>query len=296
MPKDTIVAKKDGFYFNKSRLNLAGNHTWNTVQRINNKTISLDNITGNFTRTWTIETKAADFSNSIWGSTTSGIQRIKDGPFKKDGSLNGGYYRRMENVVKQLDRQDIITGVVLFEGSIQRIFPGAWENHPFNGLGPTRHEDVHTKGKWNTFQRAHVKRLVETLEPYDNVIYEVGNELARDSVPWFQRKVISWVKKWTNKPVGVSYASGLRGPQTWINNVGADWAVPAGGQRIAGFKGTYVFDTDHTSPLRPNVAGLQAAWRRGDSLWLMDGFDGAVLRNQGDLTPDRNYLNSVLAS
>ena len=296
---DSIIkVKKSGFYQDKTKLNLAGSHTWNTVQPFNGKTTPLDKLTGNFTRLWTIETKAADFQTSIWGSNTPGMIRIKDGPWKKDGSLNNKYYDRMETTVKRAQKRDIVTGVCLFEASIQRIFPGAWEKHPFNGLGPKNYEDIHSKGSWNKYQRAHVKTLVKRLEPYNNVIFEVGNELPSNSVAWFQNYIVKLVRKFTDKPIGVSYASGIKASrgktQDWIRRVNADWAAPAGGERVPGFKGHYVFDTDHTSPLRTNVAGLQAANRRGDSLWLMDGLGGDILRNASNLAPDRAYINSIL--
>jgi hypothetical protein len=282
-------------------LELAGSHTWNNVQRIEGETVGLGAIVGNFTRLWTLETKAADFGSSIWGSNTPGLQRIKDGPFKEDGSLNGAYYRRLEEVVRKAEKRDIVTGVVLFEGSIQRIFPGAWENHPFNGLGPTRHEDIHARGEWNSYQRAHVKRVTEVLEPYGNVIYEVGNELARESVRWFQGKVVEWVQKFTDKPVGVSYASAVYVDQSWLKRAGADWIVPGNGARaggvrkIPGFKGPQVLDTDHAWPLNSNPEGLRTAWLQGRPLWLMDGLDGSVLRNQQTLAPDRAFIDSVVS-
>lgn len=236
--------------------------------------------------------------NSAWGSNSTGLVKVQDGPWKKDGSLNKRYYNRLENVVKKAERRDVVTGVVLFDHAFNAYFPQGWENHPLSGLGPADVTQIHTKGSWNKFQRAHVKEVVKRLEDYDNVIYEVGNELHRNSVPWFQKKVVSWVKKWTDKPVGVSYASGLkpsRGKtQDWITGMNADWAAPAGGERIKGFKGHYVFDTDHASALRSNVSGLQSAWQRGDSLWLMTGLDGHILRNQNSLTRDEAFIRSVL--
>lgn len=279
--------------------NLAGSHTWNTVVPFNGKTTGLDELTGNSTRLWTIETWGANFANSIWGSNTPGVIRTSDTPWKKDGRLNSRFYDRMETVVKRAERRDIVTGVVLFEGSIQRIFDGAWENHPFNGLGPDCHEEIHAKGKWNEYQRAHVKELVTRLEPYGNVIYEVGNELASESVPWFQKKVIKWVRKFTDKPVGVSFASGVY-KQQWMTRVDADFIVPgnsakAGGVRkVPGFRGPQILDTDHAWPLRSNVAGLQTAREQGRPLWLMDGLNGFILRNQGSLAPDRAYINSLV--
>lgn len=280
-------------------LKLAGSHTWNNVQRINGRTVGLGTVTGNFTRLWTIETKAADFSQSFWGSNTPGLQRIKDGPFTRDGTLNGGYYRRLKDVVRRADKRDMVTGVVLFEGSIQRIFPKAWENHPFNGEGPTRHEEIHARGPWNALQREHVKRVVETLEPYGNVIYEVGNELAKDSIRWFQGKVVDWVQKFTDKPVGVSYAAAAYQDQSWLKRTGADFIVPGNGTRaggvrkVPGFKGPQILDTDHAWPLFSNVDGLRTAWSQGRPLWLMDGLDGSVLRNQNSLSADKAFISSI---
>jgi hypothetical protein len=274
-------------------LELAGGHTWNNVQRIGGKTVGLNAVMGNFTRLWTIETKAADFSRSRWGSTTSGLQQIQDGPWKSDGSLNSSYYDRMETVVRRAERRDIVTGVVLFEGTIHDYFPGGWANHPFNGHGPADQGDVHTKGRWNRFQRAHVKELVKTLEPYDNVIYEVGNELDRSSIGWFQPKVIQWVKAWTNKPVGVSYAQAVKTDQSWMARIGADWIAPGGSAKVPNFKRPQVLDTDHAWPLRSNVPGLSAAWDQGRPLWLMNGLSGSVLRNQDSLAGDRAFINAL---
>lgn len=299
-----IQARKDGFYVDGQRLRLAGNHTWNNVQTIEGERIGIDKVTGNFTRLWTIETKGAVFAGSIWGSNTDGVTSIENGPWKKDGSLNSKYYQALERSVKAANKQDIVTGVVLFEGSIPDIFPQGWERHPFNGLGPKDHPDVHTKGKWNKFQRAHVKEVVKTLEPYGNVIYEVGNELMSASTKWFQRKVVEWVQKWSDKPVGVSYARGIRASRgadesNWMKRTGADWVSPTAtalfGGQFSKFKGPIVLDTDHSWPLASNVPGLAKAWSQGHDLWLMDGFNGTMLRNLDSLVPDRNYISDLVS-
>lgn len=293
-----IKTRNANFYLGKTPLKLAGNHTWNTVQPFNGKTTSLDSLTGNFTRLWTVETRGMVLQGSFYGSNSTGTVRVGNVPWKPDGSLNKRYYKSLERVVSEAEQRDVVTGVVLFDHAFNAYFPGGWTNHPFNGLGPSDATRVHSRGPWNRYQRAHVKRVVSILEPYGNVIYEVGNELHRNSVPWFQRKVVQWVKKWTDKPVGVSYASGLKPSrgrsQSWIAEMGADWAAPAGGERIPGFKGAYVFDTDHASALTTNVAGLRTAWNRGDSLWLMDGLGGAILRNRDSLAPDRAFINSTV--
>lgn len=301
MFESVIEARKDGFYGDGKLLKLAGNHTWNTVQPIAGKTVSIDRITGNFTRLWTLETKGVDFNqNPTWSSATPGVARISNAPWKSDGSLNKRYYKALEDVVEQAEKKDIVTGVVLFEHTLQAYFGQGWENHPFNGLGPKAPDQIHTKGTWNSFQRAHVKKVVETLEPYNNVIFEVGNELHRNSLGGFQKMVVKWVQKFTDKPVGVSYASAVYRDQSWMTRVGADYIVPGNGARaggvrkLAGFKGPQILDTDHAWALNSNVSGLQTAWSQGRPLWLMDGFDGTMLRNLDDLGPDRSYISSLV--
>ncbi len=302
-----IGIKGDSFTWDGRPVRLAGSHTWNTVQRIAGERISLQQLAlpepsrrvRPFTRLWTIETKGFVGENSLWGSNTPGLINVQDGPFKRDGSLNRGYYRALERTVKRAERRDIVTGVVFGDGSIPDIFPGGWEQHPFNGLGPTSHDRVHTKGPWNKIQRRHIEKVVKTLEPYDNVIYEVGNELMATSTGWFQRWVVGLVKKLTNKPVGVSYARGIRPSsgrqETWMISSGADWIAPQGSSiaqpgGVPGFRGPQVNDTDHVSPLVPNLAGMQSAWNRGFDVLLMDGMNGKVLMNQGSMAASRAWI------
>lgn len=276
----------------------AGTHTWNTVQPFNGKTTKLAQLVGNFTRLWTVETRGMVLQGSAWGSRSRGLVHVSDVPWKSDGSLNKRYYARLEKVVKKAEKRDILTGVVLFDHAFGAYFPQGWSNHPFNGLGPRSASEVHTKGPWNAYQRAHVERTIATLEPYDNVIYEVGNELHRNSVSsGFQRKVVKWVNKRTDKLIGVSYASGLYRDQSWMTKVGADWVAPnvstrAGGvKRLSGLP--QVLDSDHGWPLGSNVAGLERGRSLGMGIWVMDGLDGHILRNGASLAPDRAWIERV---
>ena len=60
----SVTIKGSNFYVDGVKTQLAGNHTWDTVQTIGGEKIGIDKITGNFTRLWTIETKGALFSQS----------------------------------------------------------------------------------------------------------------------------------------------------------------------------------------------------------------------------------------
>jgi hypothetical protein len=230
--------------------------------------------------------------------------QIDDVPWKKDksGRLNSGYYDALERTVKAADKQGITVSVCLFEGSIVPYFDtggDSWRLHPFNGMkdGPSESWQVHSEGPWNKYQRNHAKEVTSRLEKYDNVMYEVGNELNRESIKWFQGKVIKWVKSFTDKPVGASYAQRMKPSagrtQDWLTKIDADWIAPSGPAKLPGFKGPQILDTDHSWPLWSNVAGLQNAWEDGKSIWVMDGFNGTMLRNQESLQPDRNWIGTV---
>jgi hypothetical protein len=290
-----ITVKGDRFLINGKARTLAGSHTWDVVQPVAGNRTPIDRLTGNFTRLWTIETRAFVNSSPPFVGADPGLIRVKGGPWKEDLSLNGKFYRRMEKAVAEADRRDMVTGVVLFEGSLPDLFPRAWEFHPFRGHGPKTHHDVHARGPWNRYQKAHIKRMVRTLEGYDNVLFEVGNELTRPSTGWFQGWVVKQVQRLTDTPVGVSYARGASpsSGQQWMRRTGADWIAPGGPAPVAGFKGPQVFDTDHSWALRSNVSGLQTAAKANRPIWLMDGFRGTMLANIDNLRPDRNFIDSI---
>lgn len=270
----------------------AGTHTWNNVQPIGGRTTGVDEITGNHTRAWVIETRGARLDTTVWGSGIKGVARVAAVPWRDDGSLNAEYYRRLRRFVAEADERDVVTGVMLFEGAFIRKDNG-WDNHPFRGLGPSDAYEVHTKGPWNRFQRDHVRAVVKAVDGYDNVYYEVGNELAAGSVRWFQKAVVSWLRRLTKRPVAVSYASRVKPDQGWIAATGADIAFPAGTTPAPGFRGVDGVDTDHVSPLTSNVAALRDAWAAGRPLLLMHGHDGYVLRNRNSLAADLAFIESV---
>jgi hypothetical protein len=281
--------------------NRAGNHTWNTLQPVNGSTVSIDSITGNITSLWTVETHGLVPGTSRWGSASDGFVKIGLVPWKEDGSLNGKYYKRLEEVVAKAEKRDVVVVVRLFEHTFQTYEQG-WNNHWTRTLPaknrPATPETVHTKGPWNTYQRAHVKRVAQTLNGYDNVTGHVGNELYRYSTAWFQPKVVKWWRKWSDSPIGAGYATGLKPSlgrsQDWLSGMKVDWVAPANGERIEGFKGAYIYDTDHSRPLYSDLPGMAAAWRRGDAVLRMDGFNGTLLRNQESPVADRAWIESVV--
>ena len=78
-----------------------------------------------------------------------------------------------------------------------------------------------------------------------------------------------------------------------MTKIDADWIAPSGPDKLPGFKGPQILDTDHAWALRSNVAGLRDAWDDGRSVWVMDGFKGTMLRNKESLQRDSNWIGTV---
>jgi hypothetical protein len=303
-----ITTNQKDFIINNKPVRLAGNHTWNTVQAFNNNTASLKQIVGNFTRLWAIEPQKVDTTFAPqWRVENGSVFNISPTLFKRNNGkydltrVNKNYLVRLEKVVKRAEKRDIVTGVVLFDGAWNRFFgPTSWNTHPFNPknniqqIGPSNVQLVHSKGEWNVYQKNYVREVIKTLEPYKNVIFEIGNELDRSSIKW-QKQKVKFIDKLTEKPVGVSYVT--RTPNTWMETSRADFFVPSSDSKGGSInvRGPIIFDTDHGWPLRSNVSGLSYYWNQGRNLWLMDGMNEGILRNIDDLQPDRNFINGVLA-
>lgn len=301
---------KNDFIVNGSRARLAGSHTWNTVQSFNGVAENLDNITGNFTRLWAIEPGRVNTSSSQWrvgGGRTFNISpsiyaKTEDGKYDLS-KINPVYLRRLKSVVRGAQDRSIVVQVVLFDGAWNRYFgKTSWNSHPFNpknniqNVGPSSANGIHSRGNWNIYQRNYVKTIINRLSQYKNVIYEIGNELHRSSIPW-QNRMVDYINGITDVPVGVSYVT--RTPNDWMGSTNADYIVPnaprgTSATRNYGFRGPRIFDSDHGWALGSNVAGLKSHWSAGSDLLVMyGGGKSGILRNLDNLSPDLSYIDSL---
>ena len=273
-------------------LDLKGSYTFNQVQEFDKQSEDTERLEGNFSRLFMSETKGARLDLSRWGSNAEGLSTIKATPWKADGkgTLNDRYYEQLTAAVDAAADADTVTGVMLFDGAFTRFFEDGWDNHPLNGVkGLDDPTDVHEKGRHNQFQRAHVKRMVQTLEDHGNVVFEVANEINGSGGVEWTKKVLKWIRKWSDKPAGVSYIT--KTDNDWMTDSGADFIAPGGSEMLDGYApGVTIYDTDHVHPLRSNVAGLESAADAGRPIWMLDGLDGDVLRNQNSLEADRQFI------
>ncbi len=181
-----------------------------------------------------------------------GHGKANDGGEKFDlDRLNAAYFRRLEQRVAQAAERGIYVVVMLFQGwSIEdkegRVNP--WPYHPFhrsnnvNGVdgdlnGDGQGREVHT---WlgadhsiTRYQRAYVRKVVETVGRFDNVLYEVANESHADSLLW-QEHMVEFIRQVEGRlgkrhPVGISVPFSPRrtaGLNARLFRCNADWVSP----------------------------------------------------------------------
>lgn len=208
------------------------------------------------------------------------------------------YFQRLSNRVAQAHSNGIYVAVMLFQGvSVEFKKPHyklPWNGHPYHrsnnvnridadtngdGQGYDFHEWPLAPGVWN-LQRAYIRKVIDTVNGFDNVLYEVANECHTNSQPW-QCEVIKFIKNYEanskpkQHPVGMTaeYPNGgttdlFNSPADWISPSVADWdkdAPPAStGRKVI------LADTDHL-PGQPGDADfVWKAFTRGNHPIVMD--------------------------
>lgn len=323
----------NGRYFQNAKgeaVYLTGSHTWASFQDITLPGETpfdwpdfLEKVHGyghNFIRLWVWEqSKTGPWSSKPLVFSPMPYQTVMvDGVEKYDLlKWNEDYFQRLRKRVKDAADRGIYVSVMLFQGwalnksSITSSDP--WPYHPFfpdnnvNGVGKTvvnYNQDEESRGTLHSTinpdvlreQERYVKKVVETLNDLDNVLYEVINEGG--SVKW-QYHIIRYVKKLERKlpqqhPVGMSHAVSIT-PTMWNDDLltsPADWIAPADepldwkypnsayltNQRTvnnpANGKKVVILDTDHLWGCGGDYAWVWKAFLQGNNPIFMDPWTG----------------------
>jgi hypothetical protein len=270
----------------------------------------------NFMRLWTWELlnwnthanreKAAKIHSVLphpWMRTGPG--NALDGKPKFDlKNQNPDYFKRLKQRVKLAANNGIYVSIMLFEGWGLQFSPNAFENHPFhsenniNGINGDTNGDgsgveIHTLGneKITTIQKDYIKKILETVNEFDNVLYEISNENHPPSTDW-QYTMISFIKDYEKglkkqHPVGMTFQYKDGSNQTLFNSP-ADWISPnpEGGYRDDPPAGDgskiIITDTDHLWGIGGNRQWVWKSFLRGLNPIFMDPYDGKVLRKSFD--------------
>ncbi len=219
----------------------------------------------------------------------SGPGAASDGDLKFDlEKFDEGYFQRLRSRVKSAGDRGMYVSVMLFEGwEIQ--FTDAWLNHPFHaanningvegdlngdgsGLEFNALSDTAAGKRVLELQQAYVRKVIDTVNDLDNVLYEIANEAWTGSTAW-QYHMIRYVKEYEAKkgkrhPVGMTFQY-KGGENAWLNESPADWISPNG-------DGKDDYRNDPCADCSPKVvvSDTDHLWGHtgGDNIWVWRSF------------------------
>jgi hypothetical protein len=217
-------------------------------------------------------------------------------------------------VIAARDR-GIYVSIMLFEGWGLRF--ASWTDHPFNGHNNVQaiEGDANGDGKGTeiqtlrnpaitTIQEAYVRKVVDTVNDLDNVLYEISNESGFETTEW-QYHMIRYIKEYERRkpkqhPVGMtSIGYGVDDADRLFHSP-ADWISPnpdrddyktdppaATGAKVI------LIDTDHLWGVGGDRAWVWKSFTRGLNPIWMDPYQASaweplpanaeeVRRNLGD--------------
>ncbi len=207
-----------------------------------------------------------------WLRTGPGV--AQDGKPKFDlKRFDPEYFDRMRQRVAAARDRGIYLAIMLFEGW-ELQFTDAWKYHPFaapnnvNGVEGDANGDGYGL-EYNTLadspvsrrvlelQEAYVRKVIDTVNDLDNVLYEICNEAGTYSTEW-QYHMIRYIKKYeTGKPkqhpVGMTFQY-KGGSNATLFQSPADWVSPNPGEPLESYRENppsahhgkvVVNDTDH---------------------------------------------------
>ncbi|MDQ3777806.1 MAG: hypothetical protein M3310_02900, partial [Actinomycetota bacterium] len=179
----------------------------------------------------------------------------------------GAYFDRLRARVRAAAARKMYVSVMLFEGwGLQWHGAWRWRAHPFNAAnnvngvngdpnGDGTGTETHTLAvpAVTRVQDAYVRKVVDTLNGFDNVLYEIANESGAYSTAW-QYHVIDVIArrergKRKRHPIGMTFQH-AHGSIAALFNSRAHWVSPAGLEYIddppegTGRK-VIINDTDH---------------------------------------------------
>lgn len=296
---------------------LTGSHTWATVQDNGHGYPPpafdfeqyLDFVSAhghNFLRLWTWESprwSVQSLDGEYWFFPMPfrrvGPERAQDGHVQFDlTQFDPLYFQRLSERVRAARDRGIYVSVMLFNGwsatatKPRKIGRNTWRSHPFargnnvNGIdadlnGDESGEELHELGDPSVLalQELYTRRVVEAVNDFDNVLFEISNESHAESLAW-QIHMALFIKTierdlGTQHPVGITvpYPGGsdaalLAAPVDWISPTRPE------GLPLEQLDQVVIADTDH-------IFGIGGDWRwawknffRGYNPVFMDGYDG----------------------
>lgn len=313
---------------------LTGTHNWNNFQNTGHRSTEgdpppvldykwfldfLESHHNNFFRLWRWESPMWNDDEPLGVKHSSPHPWLRTGPgMAADGKprfdlthFNPEYFDRMRHHIEAARARGMYVSVMLFEGW-EMQFVDAWTYHPYNPANNINQVDADTNHDGRALeyymlptsdmgkrvlalQEAYVRKVVDTVNDFDNVLYEICNEAGAYSTPW-QFRMINFVHEYEadkpkQHPVGMTFEH-PGGTNRELFNSPADWISPNVGAPVdnylenppANFSGKVVVnDTDH-------LCGHTC----GDNVWVWKSFTrGLNVLFMEELTPSPTWHDSA---
>jgi hypothetical protein len=290
---------------------LTGSHTHHSLQDeddIFNFGQYLDFIVArghNFIRLWCWEDTT--FTPLPYLRTGPGTA-VDDKPKFDLNKLNPEYFERLRERVMAARERGIYVSVMLFQGwSVERKTPNRdiWYKHPFhrdnnvNGIDGDEGQDsegTETHALLNdrvtSIQEAYVRKVIDTVNDLDNVLYEITNEdlASPENIAW-QYHMIDVIHgyeatKLKQHPVGMT--AQLYGTNDTLLNSPADWISPVNEKSL------YQDDPPQSRGKKVILSDTDHLWGNGGSAeWVWKSFTRGLNPIFMDLTPPLSTLFSL---
>ena len=320
---------------------LTGSHTWLNLQDGDGIAFDYDEYLAflkrhnhNFFRLWAWE-------SSLWILPDSRKAKLAPLPYRRTGpgqALDGTlkynlsqfdeeYFVRLRQRVKAARDKGIYVGVTLFQGfSVARKsakrHATPWLGHPFHRENNMNGVDGDTNGDGEGYethtlenpqitkiQEAYVRKVIDTLDDLDNVIYEISNESHGGSTAW-QEHLISFIRNYESaKPlqhlIWMSFQwDGIEGPGANITlfQSNADIISPTRGNDkeyqlnppAADGSKIIISDTDHLWGIGGSAGWVWKSFLRGMHPIFMDPYKESPHHLTDEVDPKYNALRQAM--
>jgi len=257
------VSKENPRYFADPRgsiVYLTGAHTWPNLRDMGGSDPPqafdwvgyLDFLTErhhNFIRLWTwdlfrhVDESGEAVYTSPFPWPRTGHEKALDGKPQFDLTrFEQSYFDRLRDRVQSAGQRGIYVSIMLFEGWGVQFAGEAWAGHPFNAANNSSNVDgdPDRSGRGlavstlqvpavTRVQEAYVRKVIDTVNDLDNVLYEISNEAGPYSTEW-QYHVIRFIKEYQagkakQHPVGMTFQYQGGSNQALFDSP-ADWISP----------------------------------------------------------------------
>ena len=313
---------------------LAGTHNWNNFQDTGHRA-GLGDPPPALDFNWYLDFLASHHHNFFrlwrWEATMwhddepRGLKHSTPHPWLRtgpgtaaDGKLrfdltrfNPAYFERMRSRIEAARTRGMYVSVMLFEGW-EMQFVDAWTAHPYNPNNNINGVDADTNHDGRALeyytlsptsegrrvlelQKAYIRKVIDTVNDLDNVLYEICNEAGAYATPW-QYHLIDFIHEYESgkpkqHPAGMTFEY-PGGANRELFNSPADWISPNNGAATdtyldnppANFTNKVVVsDTDH-------LCGHTC----GDNIWVWKSFTrGLNVLFMEELTPSPVWHDSA---